>query len=287
MKPNNKDAYRLWWEFLKLSDDYREYCSLSPEKKLAREIPRGPEPKRKPAEKKDAILIDKKQKDSRIKKFKKGEFPKNFKPIYAIFGNVHQDLFDDFWEKKGKNLTSSEDYQAIQRLSQVFLVHCINYCECYSQRNPDFMEFWQYVLKHMTDDPYSLYLHIDITKPVGEIKKEFNKIINQKVNSKKVKNARRVERWLWRKNRIPTPNYNANRYDEIQRYLKVMQIYKMDGLRGKSAFSKFYPDIKYKDATTERYRFFADKKKGERIIKNVERGYFPGYYEENAPKWLK
>ena len=47
---------------------------------------------------------------------------------------------------------------------------------------------------------------------------------------------------------------------------------------GKNHFD-LYPDKDYDDPDL-RTAFFSDRRKGKRIIRNVEKGYFPGQYEK-------
>jgi hypothetical protein len=67
------------------------------------------------------------------------------------------------------------------------------------------------------------------------------------------------------------------RMDELERYLKTYDL-KMDGKTNKEIAKIVYPNYDAEDKDTIR-AVMRDRKKAEKVITNVERGFFPGSYQ--------
>ena len=92
MKPSEKDKYQLWWEYLKLSENYKKYC----EKPLVHRLYMLKLKTSSPQ------LIEKKEKIHQMLYGTAG-----LPDVYDTFGDVFNDSFVDFWKKKGKQLKKS------------------------------------------------------------------------------------------------------------------------------------------------------------------------------------
>lgn len=265
MEPNQKDIYRLWWEYLKLSDDYKKYC-ISPafRKQIKKE--------------EDAQRIFP-WPEFVVQLYKTQSYAKDLTDTYESFGNVHTDLFDEFWERKGKDLKLYFP-SSISNFSMTFELLCRNYEHLDSKGRPNLKEFQKYVLDFLNNNKYMITLEILFAHPVNKIEADFKKLLNKKFKTIEVKVFGKASQWFRCKNLVPTPNV---RMDEVKRYLEVLKVYKDHKLKGKEAFKKVIPDGKYSNKN-QRRAFFRDKEKGERILKNVEAGYFPGYYESRDEK---
>ena len=99
MESNNKKAYKLWWEFLRLSDKYKKFYDFQMKLKT--------QWKSKPQKTHVHTIFF--EWDSESYKFfikepvevnlKKGVFPEGLIQTCFIFGNVHELSFEVFWKK--------------------------------------------------------------------------------------------------------------------------------------------------------------------------------------------
>lgn len=264
-----KDEYQLWWEYLKLSDIYKKYCESNAFRKTADTAVES-----STLRSGLTALLD------FTTNVAESLFPADVAGTYLVFGNVHKTQFDDWWESKGKLLMADKyDYQFQKGASD--LTHSFKYwietCDllyfALYDRKPTLVEFQDHVLKVLQHSNFR-YVAINLTKPLKEINDDFKKIVNRN-EQKKIKNDKINRQWAECRNRKPTPNL---RFDEVKRYLEILKVYKIDGLKGAKAFNKIYPDNDYKQETGMRTVFFRDKRKAEKIAANVFKGYFPGTY---------
>ena len=258
-----KKSYRLWWEYLKLSDSYREYCFGSPQERK----------KIKAKEIKDHNKLYM-QNRSIVDVFKSRDFKKNITETYRTFGNVHTDSFEDFWEDKGKHMPISVfTDECVRDFSEVFKDLIEFYDQDQDKGKQSLKDFQDYVLKKL-DHRITIYLEINLFNPIGKIKKEVYERIERGVKSEHVSGWKEISNWFFRRNNLPTYNF---RYDEVKRYLKVVQAFRLYKLKGEAAFKKVFPNGDFSDQSQHR-AFYKDREKGEKIIENVETGFFPGYY---------
>lgn len=274
MMPTIKDTYQLWWDFLKLSDRYKDYCA-------------NPPPLLK-LEKLGFKYIVPHDNEASIKE---NILPGSITEVYLTFGNVHTDSFESFWKKRGKHLKKRKigDGEPIENLKNRFELWFDMYkkiCKIGCMPNgleslfgninhkTESLDSFKSFVMHQLNDRKLSFLCVDLRYPIEEIKKSFGSIVNKKAQKEFVGIIISNENWVRCRNRTPTPNL---RFEDVERYLKVLRAYKIDGLRGSSAFKKVNPEKDYYEAPKE--AFHSDKRKAERILKNVEIGYFPGIYE--------
>jgi len=263
MSKKEKEKYQVWWEYLKLSDDYKNYCSKPFIHRLKKAKIRNRPPKLVPPL---YLYID----------VESGELPGDIFETYETFGDVHSSSFEDFWNKKGKFL-KNDDKNSIHELRDSFPFLCSWYETFHLKLNrqkKSWSSFKSYLEDTFTLEGGRLFLEIDIYKPIGKIKKEFDALLNSHLKKSNVAAYRKKTKWAICRNRVYTPNL---RLDEVKRYLEVLKIYKIEGLRGKAAFKAVNPKGNYDDSD-EVSAFHSDRRKGKRIVKNVEKGFFPGKY---------
>jgi hypothetical protein len=106
---------------------------------------------------------------------------------------------------------------------------------------------------------------------VEDLTLQFRKIIGQLIPHR---NAKGSKHWYWEWQRPTT----RKRMDEIRRYLDVYKLHLADYPWLEIANRvKFYSE--HASAPRERNRMMqSDTRKAERILRNVEKGIFPGKY---------
>ena len=277
MEKKDKEAYKLWWSFLKLSDNYKKYCMNPP-----------PQPRAGKYTVTLPFLWD-----PELSKFyfktkhnfdvKRGIFPESLFRTYRAFGDVHAVSFEFYWkhfEEFLKKNPPKKKKQPVREFEGKFMLWSFFYemaCK-EGEKEPNFEEFKEYIFTCLKNKE-ERYLSIDLKFPIGEINNSIKHFVNKDVKKKLKDEMTNIQ---WRKcyyNCFPTPNL---RVDEVNRYLKVLKVFK-SGLKGKSAFKELNPNGDYDDPD-QRTAFYSDKRKAERILKNVEKGYFPGIYEKKSKK---
>ena len=278
--PPSKEVYRLWYEYLKESPDFIQACkkALENEKHMGERaawfwgpgIPGG------------------------------GAWPEAEMGygVYA-FGNIHVLDFEEWWEIKKKQLAEYdkrkknpiEDYA---RSAGQVVFGIIGEFKRLTGREPDLDEFLAHYRNHLASfDHAFLYLRINLrnAQNLELLKKAFGKIVNQKKKDPIIKrNLQFGERWIYPSHPI--------RQDELERYLKVLKAFKQDlSWKQIAASEQFYHGRGFEDPRKDpKYRgkldytdsvkaaIFADRKNAKRIIKNPERGLFPGPYSRISMK---
>lgn len=245
---NEKEYYRLWWEYLRRSPDYQEFCEWYQE-----------------SLKKSETLIP--------EKFEKGKAEIKNSALIRYYDFIAADChglsFDDLWKHKKKRIEFSKNWEK-DRLIQNYSKFAekdfntfINYFKKFHGREPTMNEFKKIYYKDHID---SQLLIIDprFYEP-KEIIQELSKISKEIIR-----------------------NYRSRmvRIDGLKRYLQVYDLWKQTDENGKRKFTlkeiiKRVGDKSQKekadDANVQR-AFRADLAKAKKIIKNTERGIFPGKY---------
>ena len=132
-------------------------------------------------------------------------------------------------------------------------------------------------LREYIEHPYLPYIYLRInadTFTTNDIKE-----IKRIIKSKKVDFVKRRDtgRWDFRYyTRTYFKKVGRIRYDELQRYLKIYDL-KKTGMKWKDIFKKTYPDMTWDEQNTRR-SIHTEYEKAKKIIKNVEKGDFPGRY---------
>jgi hypothetical protein len=275
------DIYSLWWQYLCQSFWHRKFCEEMHKAKIeSAEIPDNLSVK----------IIEKLESihESKIKKGLKINVPPNsdiLKSYWEIFGNIHYGNFEKWWEKKKDSLRK----------------RCV-----FDLRDPDVFEFFNFqsitrrkrfssnrfptpeeILESITIDREYIFVAIplrDLT--IGEIGKQIAQIREQQ--KKKYPNK---PKWL-RENDIMLEG--KLEIDELKRYLEYFILKNNNELTGDKLIKK--RDIEEEKIANEKGKeynktrdeiqrmIYADIKRAEKIIENVEKGRFPGSYQPKIKK---
>ncbi len=189
----------MWWEYLKLSENYKKYCKKPQVHRLYKLKLKSAPPR----------LMDRKEQIHRILYGSAG-----LTDVYDTFGDVFNNSFVDFWRKKGKNLKN------LLRFPRVIIEDVesyINYIgSFYELMEPitdrSYSKFKEVIGKSLSNSSNHIYLKIDLTFPVGEIEKEFKNILTIQKRNREAISLKRALGWGDCCNRKPTPNL---RYDEV------------------------------------------------------------------------
>ena len=262
---SEKSIYRLWWEYLKRSDDYRKYCLWH---RRRREEPGLPVPQK--FQGRDGSM------ESHI-----------FYYIFGVFLDVHADeyrgrpySFDVWWERQkeilkargrpAQTLTINNYGETVQKHLQT----AITALKKNEGRPPSFKDLEGFFAKFIKQAvPPKLFLEIDLTvRETGVLIRKINERILQE------KQSPRIQHWERFSDRTNWPDTKLKFY-ELRRYLIIYDLNKKGLKMGQIVQKVGTPSqrVNYNDeAIHSAYR--EDLAKAKRIIKNVEEGCFPGYY---------
>ena len=266
---NEKRLYRLWYEYLKRSDDYREFCNFTWERHK---------------EKKSISIPEK------FKRTDKGSHP--FLGIYTKFVDVFRFPFEEWWPWKKQRLDTVKrnakkrkpvkDYMGGPATIEKNLDFCIKHFQRVHDRDPSATELRDFFVQSLKDEEHRfLLLRVDLTYGITDIKKSFSDIICSDKVKKKISSAKKYCWWLYR-NSKPT---GKPRIEDLQRYLDVYDMWKAkvdsrvpgDPSGWDEIIQHFEPHRELNNESDRRL-YQSYKQKAEKIISNVEKGYFPGKY---------
>lgn len=302
-----KEIYRLWWEYLKRSADYKEFIEKHPEVLKNNELLRyysfdG-------YKHYDEIGEDNDD-DPEYREYVK-ERDKWQRALW--FGNVHKDSFESWWEK----FTQLPDEKTVAELSMHIdtivkkayresLKRSLGaplrqtYKDLLSKNDLDsdckgFL-YWDYIRKYVELESKAIHEFNDqeeFSKALREkMKQPDQPYVYLRINADTCTDddIAGIKKIIWDKKEGFTKRCNDEilrfhkpyfkeigriRYDELQRYLKIYDLRK-DGMRWEDIFKKAYPKKKWNEEN--RRSILMDHTKAKRIIKNVEIGNFPGKY---------
>jgi hypothetical protein len=219
---NKKEVYWLWCEYLKRSQDYKEFCEWF-EKRRKKKI-RLPEKFRK-----DPVT---------------GNASKEFL-TFIHFGNVHKVSFNEWWAEFKRKL----DYYKTDEGNTPKRIEHLSDLD--KKRYPEY-----------------IYLKVRIEgEDPEDLRQSFTKIINEA----KKKIERRII--LYRKYRKTTTRVHA---PELRKYLSVYDMRQKD-MKYEDILKHTRPKPKG-DIADQIRQLKSFNAKAKTIIKNVERGLFPGPY---------
>lgn len=278
-KPSEKEVYRLWWEYLKRSNNFQAYCDVVRKYMRYEYKKKGKKylTKNIPLTFSQVSRIQKKVIQQFYEKSIAIEKQNNFKILlctecmernWLTFGDVFDSSFDDWWTTQETQdfsvpLVVLNEPGALAKLS-----HFVKECKRIKKekgKNPTPEEVIEILI-----DQENEYLFIavpmvgkmtmnDISKKIGEVRAKW------KNDDKFVLSDQYFKRYFMPVSRI--------RFDELQRYLKVYDL-KKQGLKIKEIIYELDPSKRCNDGDTQRiYRSFLQKAK--KVIKNVEYGFFP------------
>ena len=244
-----KWRYKLWREYLKRSDTYKKYCEW------VREF----------------------QKDFKTSRPK--ELTNKMDGIFVMFGDVHKEPFNKWWESRKKIIRCLE-YEGINDYSKFIegdIEDCVSDFQSKKGKEPTLQEFKEHFSARMRNDKDIVYLCIAVG---GRQKKglatQFDKIITEIINK------RRQEPYEINYRRNLTTVLGAKskddymRKDELKRYLKAYDL-KKKNVKLLSIADKLKICTRGNNETRQR-EVLRDIQKAKQIIKNAEEGLFPYKY---------
>jgi len=258
-KLSEKEAYRLWWEYLKRSETYKAYCSYVPQavkivKKKVGSLPNVIEKLMSsgyPFQKNDPMSV---------------LFPDYMRRNWEYFGDVFNDSFDDWW-KKGK---------PFQRTLPIIVLNDSNACKALPFFAQEFRKQQkarkkpiapEETLKILAESEWEfIFLAVPM---VGDVTIEG---IHKQIADirRKWKIEYEVSDFYHRRFVMPVSRV---RLEEMKRYLRVYDL-KKHGLKMKEIIAEIDPDRRGDNANIMR-SFRSDLQKAKKIIRNVESGSFP------------
>lgn len=315
---NESKIYRLWWEYLKRNDKYKEFCDFIRERKKKCSEKRcfGLRLKHETFQeileffvvseyiipvKNNACLKDKKQPDnlvyldeifSEIKAFVGAN--KRIAKNYLIFGDVHTDSFE-LWlntykkQLEGKLGKGVEFYNPKKDIDLITAILKDSY-ECEPSLDAIhgcFIASWDGSWKSIRKSYICLNIDLSVANTTENLLKQIGKIIKEKRCAPDMR--------LLKANSNLQPSSNTKikdnyvRLDELARYLQVFDLhtgYGGEKLKMPDIIKRVKPKANNKDVNVQR-AFYLDLERAKKIIKNVELGVFPGEYQPGGTKGLK
>ena len=237
-----KKVYSLWLEFLRLSKNYKDFCTWKREKEQNPSLELPP-------------------------RLRKIVFIGPFNIGYSNFGDIFEIGFDDWWKIKRKFLLATKKGRSVS-LFKIEMESAIEEFKLEERRDPSLNEL-KWIIARLVDAPKTVIISVTLTGPetVEDLSLQCARLIRRSRSKFKP-----YHRWPWK---YPT---STRRIEELQRYLEVYRLF----LQGHRPFEianqiKYYSD--HESAPRERHRMIqSDTRKAERIIRNAEQGIFPGKY---------
>jgi len=271
-----KENYALWWEYLKRSKGYKKWLESD-----------APEEYLKWSDKCRTAL----RKDFPLTIPAKIAAEQKWSAIFTVWGDVHNTHFEDWWEKR-ENKRSTEEF--VVDYSDKWAEFDINNCFANMKNKPiDIEEFQEQFkddfIKRMKSSA-ALYLIVDCNEDIETLKKELARLVTKKKKEKK----RTLD--MFKSYKLLCSPFSPPRVsrDPLRKYLKVYDL-RNNGVPeidiAKKIYKKTYAGFTKeetfegeregekiaKEISDELRNFY---KFAERIIKNVERGIFPGKYNK-------
>lgn len=257
---SEKDIYRLWWEYLKRSEHYKEYCDIEPYPiKIVEK-----------ADKYIAVVMNPKTKKLSPKTISDEQFYLiwNMQRNWDTFGNIFKTKFDDWWKKRkipNKELPvlPLNDPDICTKLP--LFVEMNNELKKSKAKYPSPDQVLAQLIK---SEPNYIFLAVpmvgnvtteEISTQIASIRLEYR---NEPIY--------RLADYLYKRFKRPISRV---RFDELKRYLRVYD-FKQDGLTMKQIIAEIDPDHKGFDVDVVR-SFRSHLQKAKKLIANVEQGIFP------------
>jgi hypothetical protein len=162
-RDNEREIWRLRWEYLKRSKLYKAYCEWMREK---REKPDPPMPESLRTE------VDKEQKepeDLGLLNFSEWNF--------AHFGDVHNTSFEDWWQSRDEE----EDVSDYSQLVEDDFDMCVKHFKVQNNgREPSLEEFRSHFVRRFKTSFSYVYLKVHATNTVTNLKEQFGEIVKER-----------------------------------------------------------------------------------------------------------
>jgi len=258
--------YRLWWELLKRSRAYRIFCEVTDQKDLEKEfIPVSAQEKIVEYFTGERRKDFEKQYDVNINEFMK---------IYSLWGDVHQNDFEYWWGKRGKQEISKsktvivnvrDDLKTLSNLAQLSLLKSLEHTDRRAFGLEDMKEMVDLFRNYFSspNNPQYLYLKVDIhsKSTSDEIGREIARFRTEQKKESKIG--------------APTTRLR----EEVEQYLKV---YDEKERNPEESWADIIKNTGY-EADKEKFKeksvqekFIDYWKKAKILIKQVEHNHFPG-----------
>ncbi|MEN6318647.1 MAG: hypothetical protein ABFD82_07825 [Syntrophaceae bacterium] len=262
-----KEYYSLWWKYLKRSEAYKEFCLIADQKNIHKDFIPTATQKKITNHYTGSVKIDFEN------KYKVNM--SNFIIIFKTWGDVHKNIFDEWWKQKGESEFREPNIDIIDirkdtKLQTKISEFCINCCHKYRAKKDysqhDFLEIitaFRNFLSNSDNQKY-LFFKVNILSDMNsdDIAREITKLRTEQ-------KSKTGGKFPYERLRSELDNYLMV-YD-----LKVFEKKKMADII-KEIGTKSEID-KCNDADTLRqYRRYFRKAKA--IIRNVEKNQFPGKY---------
>lgn len=242
----NKEIYRLWWEYFKRSRNYSEE-QLTVKLSIAdfrREWWAG-------------------NRTDEVESF--------FQPPFEEWWEQKKDFMEALEQDKKCTGIAKNIYPPAIRLYREFIEEDIDSCiEVYKRKKgkePNFQEFKDSLKKWMTKR--TLYskpcIIVNLERETDELIKEFKGFI------------KKWKKYSLKRGILPKPSSNKVYIKELEGYLRIYDSKEKEGLALREIAKKEFPRKAF-DEDIKR-KLLLDCNKAKKIIKNVERGIFPGDYQ--------
>ena len=277
--------YRLWWEYLKLSDDYKREC----ERRIACQS--CDRPIERKFSKKVKSLFGSLCTLSCFSCSNIGTtISYEISMRFQWFGDVHKDTFDNWW-LHNENLIRIGEIDSIQIGGlEEYIDFCIRSFKSKEGREPTLKEFKDCFLKKIANTQGSpIYLKVNVVNiTIDELKKRFVKLVKERKEEPCVK---KYEMEYRRYIRLPISNTTKKafyfRIEELKRYLQVYDLHIKKKLKMPDVIKMLKPKKDNKNINIQR-AFYQDLQRAKILIKNAESGDFPGSYQpRRLPKTKK
>jgi hypothetical protein len=241
---SDKEIYELWWEYLKRSKKFKEFCEQMNE----------------------------------LGEDHFGDYYSVFAEYMRSFGNIFNKSVEDWLNEprrqKGK-LPGSLPVLDLRDKGTCRSVHfnALTNWDSNSEAFPSQKKIWE-IIKH---DTQYIFLAVPVVgrEDMASIDKQIKKIRDSYKKTAAVKEAdKELRKGMMASTRL--------RYDEIAFYLKVYDL-REQGLTTKQVIEKLAPSKYCGDVIVHR-EFNRFNKNAKVIIANVERGFFPGQYGPDHDK---
>jgi hypothetical protein len=249
---SRKKYFQLCWEYLKRSDDYRDFCEWR--------------------KKTNTVIYP-------LNNLQNADIPQKFQSsingelhtffgIYSFWNDVFSNKFNRWWGlfQKGNRLFGAVA-PFVDTVDEYFEDIMVDY---HPNQGLSPKETMEELKKSITSYPrIVLDIRIDRSLTIESLQKEILRVFMQELKNK-MKEKFWQGIWFYPTGRI--------RFDELERYLKIYDLSKKRGMKSKeiAAAIKVYSKRPFNESL--RIVLKKEKKKAHNIIRNVERGDFPGKY---------
>jgi hypothetical protein len=266
---NRKEVLNLWWEYLKRSDIYKEYCVI-----VRNNLDKGI--------RFNGIKWPKKFKEE---KGIENKLSQNMFYYHVTFGDVYLNTFNNWWRKR--KITQGEEIE-INNYREIEIYDfeqdvnsCIESFKSDKGREPTLQEFRDKFLFNKNTFFNNLYLRINLltSDKTENLVKHVSKIVKEQRRDPYIRELRsKINLEQFSSARVKETYFKPR---ELERYLEIYDLKEKEGLTMNGVIEKMGKDSKDTDI---RSIFHQDLKRAKKIIKNVESCRFPGDYQPKKPK---